>query len=579
MNKLTKEFQSGEVLKAQDLNSIKDKINELVEGSNTESGMTIDSSLSTSSTNPVQNKVISEALNKKVEKENGKGLSTNDFDNEYKSKVDNMSFGGVASTTEKGFFVVDADGKIAFKYDAEGFDVAELSLHFKSLLPLPSESGKVKLSQEDTAAGYLANKIISSDGSVIITLIDSKLDFSLKSFSNVPVLRYTKLLEINHIISYGQSLGEGDGASPIITSSAKYDNLIMFNQGVNSNQNTTSESEKYKTFSPHAEMQWGTKGESPAAGCAEQFCLCANLNQYKKILSSNASMGAMKINQLSKGSTYYARIITDITNACRMAKESGKSYNLLAVTWTQGEYDLVGGTSKDAYKSLLKQLRLDLINDLNVITGQNYSRLPFVMYQMTSTGTGGENRNIAHAMYELSIEEPCFYLATPIYMLEFNDGTGGWHIKNTSSKLLGSYYGYVLSEVIDNPVRKSIHPISSRIDGNVAYVKFHVPVGKLAFDTPSHIDTLGSITNHGFSIQALNESEMITAVELSGDDEIKFTCKSSPAGRVLRYGQKLNNASRGQFAGELHDTNTVTTIIAGEEFKLWNWCPIFDYQL
>lgn len=140
MDKLTKIFQSGEILKALDLNAIKDKINELVEGSNTESGMTIDSSLSTSSTNPVQNKVISEALNKKVEKENGKGLSTNDFDNEYKSKVDNMSFGGVASTTEKGFFVVDADGKIAFKYDAEGFDVAELSLHFKSLLPGNSNS-------------------------------------------------------------------------------------------------------------------------------------------------------------------------------------------------------------------------------------------------------------------------------------------------------------------------------------------------------------------------------------------------------------------------------------------------------
>lgn len=105
MDKLTKEFKSGEVLKAQDLNSIKDKINELVEGSNSGSGttITVDSSLSTTSTNPVQNKVITEELNKKVNSEAGKGLSTNDFDNEYKLKVDNMSGGGVASTTEKGF--------------------------------------------------------------------------------------------------------------------------------------------------------------------------------------------------------------------------------------------------------------------------------------------------------------------------------------------------------------------------------------------------------------------------------------------------------------------------------------------
>lgn len=56
MDKLTKTFQSGEVLKAQDLNSIKDKVNELVEGVNTGSGttITVDSSLSATSTNPVQ---------------------------------------------------------------------------------------------------------------------------------------------------------------------------------------------------------------------------------------------------------------------------------------------------------------------------------------------------------------------------------------------------------------------------------------------------------------------------------------------------------------------------------------------
>lgn len=138
MDKLTKEFKSGEVLKAQDLNSIKDKINELVEGSNSGSGttITVDSSLSTTSTNPVQNEVITEELNKKVNSEAGKGLSTNDFDNEYKLKVDNMSGGGVASTTEKGFFVCDSNGNIAFRYDSNGFDAAELSTHFKSLLQI-----------------------------------------------------------------------------------------------------------------------------------------------------------------------------------------------------------------------------------------------------------------------------------------------------------------------------------------------------------------------------------------------------------------------------------------------------------
>lgn len=48
---------------------------------------TVDTVLSSSSTNPIANKVVTEALANKVTKENGKGLSTNDFTDDYVSKV------------------------------------------------------------------------------------------------------------------------------------------------------------------------------------------------------------------------------------------------------------------------------------------------------------------------------------------------------------------------------------------------------------------------------------------------------------------------------------------------------------
>lgn len=48
----------------------------------------VDSFLSTTSTRAVQNKVITENLNKKVNKVTGKGLSTNDFTDEYKNMID-----------------------------------------------------------------------------------------------------------------------------------------------------------------------------------------------------------------------------------------------------------------------------------------------------------------------------------------------------------------------------------------------------------------------------------------------------------------------------------------------------------
>lgn len=47
----------------------------------------IDSALSTTSENPVQNKVITAALNGKVNTETGKGLSTNDYTNAEKASV------------------------------------------------------------------------------------------------------------------------------------------------------------------------------------------------------------------------------------------------------------------------------------------------------------------------------------------------------------------------------------------------------------------------------------------------------------------------------------------------------------
>lgn len=48
----------------------------------------IDATLSTSSTNPVQNAVVTAAINNKVDKETGKGLSTNDLTNDLKAKYD-----------------------------------------------------------------------------------------------------------------------------------------------------------------------------------------------------------------------------------------------------------------------------------------------------------------------------------------------------------------------------------------------------------------------------------------------------------------------------------------------------------
>lgn len=138
MDKLTKIFQSGEVLKAQDLNTIKDKINELVEGANNESG------------GPIANELI--------------------------------------VTDQQGFFIIDSNNNVALKYDSNGFDVAKLSVHFKSLLSTPQSSSKWS-------------------GKTINVLGDSITDFGqwTKAYKNISNCIYGHPADKSETSSWGKS--------------------------------------------------------------------------------------------------------------------------------------------------------------------------------------------------------------------------------------------------------------------------------------------------------------------------------------------------------------------------------------
>ncbi len=79
---------SGKGLSTNDYTTAeKTKLSGIAEGANK---TTVDSALSSSSTNPVQNKVVNTALGNKVDKVDGKGLSTNDYTTDEKTKLANI---------------------------------------------------------------------------------------------------------------------------------------------------------------------------------------------------------------------------------------------------------------------------------------------------------------------------------------------------------------------------------------------------------------------------------------------------------------------------------------------------------
>ena len=67
--------------------TLKSKLENIEERANR---IIVDSSLSNTSTNPLQNKAIDSAINNKVDKVSGKGLSTNDFTDDLKTKLDEI---------------------------------------------------------------------------------------------------------------------------------------------------------------------------------------------------------------------------------------------------------------------------------------------------------------------------------------------------------------------------------------------------------------------------------------------------------------------------------------------------------
>ena len=92
------------------------------------SNITVDDALSTTSTNPVQNAVITAELNKKVNAESGKGLSTNDYTTTDKNKLAGIESGAQKNPTfatingqridQGGEIVVEGGGSVegAVKY-------------------------------------------------------------------------------------------------------------------------------------------------------------------------------------------------------------------------------------------------------------------------------------------------------------------------------------------------------------------------------------------------------------------------------------------------------------------------------
>ena len=215
------------------INNATTKLSGIAEGANK---TIVESSLSDTSTNPVQNKVINSALSKKVDKVDGKGLSTNDFTGALKSKLDGIANG--AQVNQNAFSNI-TDGTTTIAADSTT-DTLTLTAGSNISLALDATNDKVTISAVDTtydAAGSSLG-LVKTGGDVTISsgTITVNDDSHNHVIDNIDNLKNT----LDAKISAGELTVTTSGSGNAITS-ASYDSdtrTITLNKGASYNNYT-----------------------------------------------------------------------------------------------------------------------------------------------------------------------------------------------------------------------------------------------------------------------------------------------------------------------------------------------------
>lgn len=199
---------SGKGLSANDFtDTLKTKLDGIASGANK---TVVDASLSTTSTNPVQNKVINTALGNKVDKVSGKGLSANDFTGELKTKLE-----GIEAGAEKNYIVYNG---------ARGYTEEELIGHLVSIYSELNSSEKIVVSITNTSGDsseninyvYLFEKSDYSDFETNKTtykfkLYDTNYNIYTASITNLSTNTYT--YEVENLLNNKVDKVSGKGLS------------------------------------------------------------------------------------------------------------------------------------------------------------------------------------------------------------------------------------------------------------------------------------------------------------------------------------------------------------------------------
>lgn len=398
------------------------------------------------------------------------------------------------------------------------------------------------------------------------------------------------------VILYSQSFGRGGFANPVISTTQPYLNLMLAG---GAKVRAGEAGYNPGAYVPLVEVPSGDDGESPLSALCNGVVRRAVEDGEKLedwvLVGCNPGMGGQSVEALSPGGSpglFYEKMVQTIKDQAALSKSLGKSYSVWAYVWMQGEanYSTTGSgatSTKSAY--LYTQLQLELFDGLSreiaKIASQKF-RPYLITYQVAAHRKySSDTMQIALAQWRASRMRPDVVLAAPVYI--FPVVGDNLHLTNEGSWLQGEYLDRAMYETMvrRNGKWRPLEPVAVDWTNTYVDIKFHVPRGQLALDNT----LVAAAPNFGFDIRESGAvvTDLISSVSVTGPDTVRLVLsRAAAADALLSYarGRSGDPAASGPVIGargNLRDTHGLydtATSPLGNNFKLHNWCVMFEFN-
>lgn len=417
-----------------------------------------------------------------------------------------------------------------------------------------------------TVGGEVVAKISSSG-------LETSADF-IVARPETPLNISTALASTMVVIEYGQSNSTGVDATPALTTTQPYSN-VMFVGGAVPGGGTaaSSNSADYSSLVP-AVCDDGVEVAAVTAGNFQRFLGAFRYGEDpsdRVWITSSAGKGGAPISGLSNGTDQYENVLVyQFQRAATLAPGS----KLAAIAYTQGEADQTTLVAKDTYKTALSTLQADAQTDAQAQFSQTEA-VPFLIVQILKDTT--VRTDIPQAQFELCRDSDNFYFACPMYALDPQNS--GLHLTNVGQRLKGAYIGRALDDLSRGVEPQFLRPTGAIVRGSQVRVKFSVPYLPLRLDTASIL----KIQNYGFRVTDDSSTVTINSVFVDGDTVV-INLATVPTGTVrVRYAfdytdSALTISNQNGGAGNLRDSAPETITISGSVYNLHNWAPHFEIE-